>query len=147
MNSDPLMNPHNCYRVLVADDDLSSQLILRLLLEKRGYAVAVVGDGQRAVDALEREHFDIVLMDVQMPILDGYSATRAIREREALTREHLPIVAVTAQGRNGDEQACLAAGMDGYVAKPFRMGDLLNTLEGFLRARALPPATLENKHG
>jgi two-component system sensor histidine kinase/response regulator len=133
MDSRPLLNSYR-HRVLVADDDRPSQIIVRTLLEKRGYVVAVVGNGWDAVAAIKREHFDIVLMDLQMPIMDGYSAV--------LTGEHLPIVAVTAQSRNGSEELCVAAGMDGYITKPFRMGELLSALERYLYA-SLPTPTLE----
>jgi len=119
--------------VLVADDDAPSQIVARIMLERRGYAVSVVGDGREAVAALETERFDIVLMDVMMPDMDGYEATKSIRDREKLTGRHIPIVAMTAQARAGDQQRCLAAGMDGFVSKPIRMGELLATIETLLK--------------
>jgi CheY-like chemotaxis protein len=89
--------------------------------------VSVAGDGKQALDALERESFDAVLMDCQMPVMDGYAATRALRQRPALGA--LPVIAMTANAMVGDREAALAAGMNDHVAKPFKMDDLVATLE------------------
>jgi CheY-like chemotaxis protein len=96
------------------------------LLGKLGHTPTVVGDGQAAVDALERERFDLVLMDVQMPVLGGIDATRAVRAAEAAApaRPRVPIVALTAHAMKGDREQCLAAGMDDYVTKPVRLTEL-----------------------
>src|SRR5262249_28568524 len=100
--------------------------------EKQGCLVTVAGDGRAALRALEQDSFDIVLMDVQMPEMDGFEATAAIREREKQTGGHIPIIAMTAHALKGDEERCLAAGMDRYIAKPIRPTRLFNTMERLL---------------
>jgi len=119
-------------RVLVAEDNAVNQTLARRLLERRGYAVSVVGDGRAALAALDSEPFDIVLMDVQMPDMDGFEATAVIRGREELSGKHIPIIAMTAHAIKGDRERCLASGMDGYIAKPIRQQELYATLESAL---------------
>jgi len=128
----PLSGMANQLRVLVAEDNAVNQTLARRLLEKRGYAVTVVPDGRAALDAFFSQPFDIVLMDVQMPTLDGFEATAAIRRHEQSTGTHVPIVAMTAHAIKGDEQRCLSAGMDSYIAKPIRAEELYGTLEKLL---------------
>ena len=99
------------------------------LLTKRGHAVVVAGNGREALAALEREAFDVVLMDVQMPEMGGFEATAAIREREARRGGHLRIVAMTAHAMKGDRERCLAAGMDGYLSKPVERLELFDVVE------------------
>jgi two-component system sensor histidine kinase/response regulator len=121
------------YRVLVADDDSVSRKITVLMLEKRGYSVSAVENGRKVLAVLEESRFDIVLMDILMPELDGFETTKLIRDREKLTGEHIAILAMTAQAQRGDEQRCLAAGMDGYLSKPIEMAKLLVAVESALR--------------
>ncbi|MBI4517038.1 MAG: PAS domain-containing protein [Deltaproteobacteria bacterium] len=131
-------------RVLVAEDNLVNQKLVVSLLEKRGYAVATALNGREAMAAVEREPFDLVLMDIQMPEMDGLEATAEIRRREQSCNPqsatggpqsaHLPIVAVTAHAMNGDRERCLAAGMDGYLAKPFKSKDLFAEIERLMAA-------------
>jgi two-component system, sensor histidine kinase and response regulator len=116
-------------RVLVAEDNAVNQTLARRLLEKRGYAVSVVGDGRAALAALDTEPFDIVLMDIQMPDMDGFEATAAIRQHEELSGGHIPILAMTAHAIKGDRERCLAAGMDDYIAKPIRQEELYAAIE------------------
>jgi two-component system sensor histidine kinase/response regulator len=116
-------------RVLLAEDNPVNRMLAVRLLEKRGYVVTVAEDGRAAVAAIERESFDIVLMDVQMPEMDGFEATTAIRQREKLIGGHIPIIAMTAHALKGDEDRCLSAGMDGYVSKPIRVHELFTTIE------------------
>src|SRR6185369_8419208 len=123
-------------RVLVAEDNLVNQTLVRRLLEKRGYSIVVVGDGRAALSALEQQAFDIVLMDVQMPDMDGFAATAIIREREQASGRHIPIVAMTAHALKGDPERCLAEGMDAYVSKPIRTEELFLTLERLLNVRS-----------
>lgn len=104
-------------RILLAEDNSINQRLASRLLEREGHFVVVVSDGVKALEAIERESFDLILMDVQMPIMDGLEATAAIRERESTTGAHTPIVAMTAHAMAGDRQRFLAHGMDGYVAK------------------------------
>jgi len=117
-------------RILMAEDNTVNQKLVSRLLEKRGYSVVTVTDGQEALAALEKEHFDVVLMDVHMPSMGGFEATAAIRKRE---RERptppVRIIAMTASAMKGDRERCLAAGMDGYVSKPIRDKELFETIE------------------
>jgi signal transduction histidine kinase/DNA-binding NarL/FixJ family response regulator/HPt (histidine-containing phosphotransfer) domain-containing protein len=116
-------------RVLVAEDNPVNQKLVRLLLEKRRHQIEMVDNGQAAVDACMAHEFDIALVDIQMPILDGLSATRIIRERQAPLGRHTPIVALTAHAMKGDRERCLAAGMDGYVGKPLVAAELYRTMD------------------
>ncbi len=118
-------------RILAAEDNRVNQHVLLRMLEKAGHKVSVVQDGEVAVARSQKEAFDVILMDVQMPVLDGLDATRAIREAERATGHHLPIIALTAHAMKGDRERCLAAGMDGYLAKPVQKQELLRALEQF----------------
>ena len=122
-------------RVLVAEDNPVNQTLVQRLLEKRGYSIVVVGDGRAALSALEQDEFDIVLMDVQMPDMDGFAATAVIREQERTSGRHTPIVAMTAHALKGDPERCLAEGMDAYISKPIRTDELFLTLERMLNVR------------
>jgi CheY-like chemotaxis protein len=120
-------------RVLVAEDNGVSALVVEAMLERFGVEIEVVGDGVQAVDRWERSQPDLVLMDCQMPELDGFAATRRIREREALTgRRRVPIVALTANAFESDRERCFAAGMDEHLAKPFREEELVEVLKRHL---------------
>jgi PAS domain S-box-containing protein len=123
-------------RLLLAEDNAVNQRLAVSLLEKQGHQVVVAGNGRKALAALEGRRFDAVLMDVQMPEMDGFAATAAIRAREAATGAHTPIIAMTAHALKGDRDRCLAAGMDGYVAKPLRSRELFEALEGLVPAAA-----------
>jgi signal transduction histidine kinase/DNA-binding response OmpR family regulator len=117
--------PQRIGRILVAEDNEVNQRVIKKQLTKLGWSeIVVVPNGQRAVESVMSKDFDLVLMDCQMPILDGYSATREIRKAEALTGRHVTIVAMTANALSGDRDACLLAGMDDYVAKPIQFEDL-----------------------
>ena len=111
-------------RILVAEDNLVNQKLVCRLLQKRGHSVVVVSNGREAIQALERERFDLVFMDVQMPEMDGFEATSAIRHRENGTPRHQAIVALTAHAMKGDHERCLQAGMDAYLTKPIRAEEL-----------------------
>jgi two-component system, sensor histidine kinase and response regulator len=116
-------------RVLVAEDNLVNQRLVQRILEKEGHQVVVVGTGQEALEALKHHTFDLILMDVQMPEMDGLEASQAIRDGEALTNEHIPIIALTAHAMKGDRDKCLAAGMDAYLSKPVHPADLLKMVQ------------------
>jgi len=105
-------------RILVVDDDLVMSEVFAVMLERSGFEVALAGDGLRGVEMWENGNFDIILMDVQMPRMDGFEATRAIRDKELTRGGHTPIVAITAFALHNDELKCLAAGMDSYLSKP-----------------------------
>jgi signal transduction histidine kinase/CheY-like chemotaxis protein len=129
-------------RILLAEDNPVNRQLAIALLKRRGHLVTVAENGQAAVDHAERERFDLVLMDVQMPVMGGFEATRIIRERECVSGGHLPIVALTARAMNGDRELCLAAGMDEYLAKPLRAADLYATVDALgAAAPASEPAT------
>jgi two-component system, sensor histidine kinase and response regulator len=99
------------------------------LLEKQGYQVTIAGNGREALRALEQQDFDLVLMDIQMPELNGFEATAAIREKEQATGRRQVIVAMTAHALKGDRERCLEAGMDGYVSKPIQPRELFEEME------------------
>ena len=132
-------------RVLLTEDNIVNQKLAVRLLEKRGHSVVVAGNGREALEALARERFAVVLMDVQMPEMDGFEATRRIRERERTTGEHVPIVAMTAHAMKGDRERCLEEGMDGYISKPLQPSELFEAVESLAgggRAEIPPAAAL-----
>jgi len=104
--------------ILLAEDNVVNRTLAMRLLEKEGHTVAVATNGREARDRSESEKFDLILMDVQMPEMDGFQATAAIREAERTTGKHIPIIAMTAHAMKGDQERCLSAGMDAYIAKP-----------------------------
>jgi len=116
-------------RILVVEDNLINQFVAKEQLEQFGYSVRLADDGQQGVDLIGREHFDAVLMDCQMPVLDGYEATREIRRREQGTDRHVPIIALTAHALAGERDRVLDAGMDDYLTKPIREQSLRKALE------------------
>ena len=122
-------------RILLAEDNEVNQELVAQMLKRRGHTLTLAGNGREALAAFDAAPFDIVLMDVQMPEMDGFAATAAIREREHATGGRTPIVALTAHAMKGDRERCLAAGMDDYVSKPLRIGDLVETI-----ARLVAPA-------
>jgi signal transduction histidine kinase/ligand-binding sensor domain-containing protein/ActR/RegA family two-component response regulator len=126
--------------VLLAEDGPVNQLLARRLLEKAGHTVTVVETGAQAIDAVARAHFDAVLMDIQMPQMDGFEATMRIRAREMGGQRRVPIIALTAHAMEGDRQRCLAAGMDGYISKPIRPEALFASLAEHAGTRTSEPA-------
>ncbi|HXO89052.1 MAG TPA: response regulator [Candidatus Acidoferrales bacterium] len=116
-------------RILLAEDNAVNRKLTVGLLEKRGHTVIVAENGRQAINALERENVDLVLMDIQMPVMDGLEAIHAIRAKEQGGPTHLPIVALTAHAMKGDRERCLAAGADDYVTKPIRLEDLLAAMD------------------
>ena len=116
-------------RILVAEDNPVNQKLAVRMLEKRGHVVAVAANGKEALDTLSAQAFDLVLMDVQMPEMDGLEATAAIRDREKETGEHVSIIAMTAHALKGDRERCLGAGMDGYISKPVDSLELFSLVE------------------
>jgi PAS domain S-box-containing protein len=130
-------DPATSLRVLVAEDNHVNQLLATRLLEKRGHLVVVTANGREALEALEKNKYDLVLMDVQMPEMDGIQATTAIREKERRKGDgiHQPVIALTAHVMKGDQERCMAAGMDGYITKPISPQQLDDVLEKYLAAR------------
>jgi two-component system, sensor histidine kinase and response regulator len=122
--------------VLLAEDNIVNQRLASRLLEKRGHRVTIANNGQEALNLLDRTSYDLVLMDVQMPLVDGLEATKLIRDRETGTGAHQPIVALTAHAVKGDEERCREAGMDGYLAKPIRPQELDAILDTYMGTEA-----------
>ena len=125
----PAARPVRALKILLAEDNLMNQKLATGLLSKSGHAVRIANNGQEAVAAYVADRFDIVLMDIQMPLMDGFAATRAIREYEQTIGYRTPIVAMTAHAMKGDRELCLEAGMDDYLAKPIRSKLLAAVLE------------------
>jgi CheY-like chemotaxis protein len=130
---DPGMGERMPLRILLAEDNSVNQMLAVRLLRGLGYTADVAGNGVEAVDAVEGGHYDLVLMDVQMPEMDGLEATREIRARQGAGPR---IVAMTANAMAGDRDECLAAGMDDYVSKPIRIEELMSALERAAGAHA-----------
>ena len=127
-------------RVLLAEDNPVNQVLATRLLEKAGLTVTAVSDGRDALLALEKNRFDVVLMDVEMPHINGFQVTEEVRKNEQTSGEHIPIIALTAHAINSDRERCLAAGMDGYLTKPIAWTDLYATVARVVRkAKAGPP--------
>jgi signal transduction histidine kinase/CheY-like chemotaxis protein/HPt (histidine-containing phosphotransfer) domain-containing protein len=126
----PIVPATTRLRILVAEDNVINRAVAVGILEKRGHSLAHADNGREAVEAVARERFDLILMDIQMPEMDGIEATRHIRASEKLTGHHTRIVAMTAHAMTGDRERCLAAGMDDYVSKPLRKEDLFRALDG-----------------
>jgi signal transduction histidine kinase/CheY-like chemotaxis protein len=118
-------------RILLAEDNAINQKIASRVLEKQGHHVTVASDGREALALLDRDSFDVVLMDVQMPEMDGFETTAAIRAQERETGRHLPIIAMTAHAMQGDRERCIAAGMDNYISKPINVRELIELLQKF----------------
>jgi PAS domain S-box-containing protein len=133
-------------RILVAEDNPVNQRLVVRMLEKRGHSVALVSNGREALEALACQEFDIVLLDIQMPEMGGLDATAAIRAREREQARsggpaiHIPIIAITANAMKGDRERCLAAGMDGYIAKPIHQQELFGMIENMHIIKAIEPA-------
>jgi PAS domain S-box-containing protein len=130
--------PARPLRVLLADDNATNQRLVELFLEKQHHRITAVNNGRDAVAKAAEEPFDLILMDVQMPEMNGFEATAAIRDRERSSGAHTPIVAMTAHAMAGDREKCLAAGMDAYLSKPLRPDDLAATIGALFPSQ--PPA-------
>src|SRR5262249_39196640 len=127
----PIQPPHaatRALRILLAEDNAVNQMLAVRLLEKRGHSVIVASDGKQAVAAAENDRFDAILMDVQMPQLNGFEATAAIRAKEATSGGHIPIIGMTAHPMKDDGEKCVAAGMDGSVCKPVQAAELYQAI-------------------
>ena len=116
-------------RILLAEDNLVNQTLANRLLTQRGHTVTTAFNGQEALDLFSNNAFDLILMDVQMPVMNGLDATKEIRKSETTTSQHIPIIALTAHAMKGDEERCLQAGMDAYVSKPIQIDQLLQTIQ------------------
>jgi two-component system, sensor histidine kinase and response regulator len=119
--------------ILLVEDNQTNQLVAELILQGLGYRVHTVANGKEALEALTRITYDVVLMDCQMPVMDGFTATTEIRRQETSTGHHTPVIAMTANALSGDRERCLASGMDDFIAKPFQPSDLNRLLQKWLR--------------
>lgn len=131
---DPARYPRGL-SILLAEDNLVNQRLAKALLEKHAHQVTIVDDGRKAVEAVLAHPFDVVLMDVQMPVLDGLAACGEIRQREKIQGQHTPIIAMTAHAMKGDRERCLEAGMDGYVSKPIHARELYDAIASLVAPR------------
>jgi two-component system, sensor histidine kinase and response regulator len=132
-----IMRLERSLQILLVEDSLINQMVATHMLKKHGHSVVVAGNGREALEVLDTCSVDLVLMDLQMPEMDGLEATAAIRARELGTNRHVPIVALTAQALPEDRENCLRAGMDGYLTKPVSAQPLLHAVEEAM-ALALP---------
>jgi CheY-like chemotaxis protein len=133
--------------ILVAEDNIMNQQLITRLLENEGHTVKVAYNGEVALAMLELEPFDLIIMDVQMPHMDGIEATAAIREREQGLERHMPIIALTAHAMKGDRERCLEAGMDAYVSKPIDANELFSTIEEMTSATLFKKASATSSTG
>jgi CheY-like chemotaxis protein len=131
-------------KILLAEDNIVNQRLAVRLLEKRGHSITVAPDGQQALAALESEVFDVVLMDMQMPGMNGFEATAAIRARERETGSRQRIIAMTAHAMRGDRELCIQAGVDAYLSKPVKPDELFNTVEKLMADSAFQAAAVDS---
>ncbi len=127
-------------RILVVEDNAVNRKVMRRFLDRLGVHTTAVDDGREALDLMEHQTFDLILMDCQMPVMDGYQASRTIRDREASTDLRVPIIALTANAMKGDRERCLEAGMDDYLSKPVNLGSLQEVLQRWLDGPTASPS-------
>ncbi len=127
-------------RILLVEDNPVNRKLATRMLEKMGHSVSLACNGREALSVTEKERFDLIFMDVQMPEMDGLEATRALRDREKISGNHVPVIAMTAHAMKGDRERCLESGMDAYVSKPIKSSALFDTIEDLLPPRSLPNA-------
>jgi two-component system sensor histidine kinase/response regulator len=121
-------------KILLAEDNPVNQVLITRLLEKKNCPVTVAANGKEVLEALKENEFDLILMDVQMPMMDGFETTRSIRRKEKFTKDHINIIAMTAHAMQGDKERCLEVGMDDYLSKPVKSEELYNTINKFATA-------------
>ncbi len=139
-NAEPQSSsPVAALRVLIAEDNVTNQKLALAILHKQGHVAVVADDGRKAVEFYQRERFDLILMDMQMPEMDGLEATIAIRQLETVSGRRTPIVALTANAMTTDRERCLNAGMDHYISKPLRPADLVETVQRLTSSNVMNP--------
>ncbi|MEE9389996.1 MAG: response regulator, partial [Candidatus Aminicenantaceae bacterium] len=121
---DTIRESRRSFRILLAEDNVINQKVAVHILERSGHKVSVANNGQEALRTLNKDRIDLILMDVQMPEMDGFETTVSIREKEKKTGFHIPIIAMTAHAMKGDRERCIEAGMDDYIAKPIKTEEL-----------------------
>jgi CheY-like chemotaxis protein/HPt (histidine-containing phosphotransfer) domain-containing protein len=136
-----LRAPGRCFHILVAEDNPYNQALMEDLLPRRGHTVRVAGDGRAALAALEQDRFDVMLLDIHMPEVDGFQVVAVQRQRERGSGRHLPVIALTARSAAGERERCLEAGMDDYLAKPVRAAELFAAIERVVSSETAPRPT------
>lgn len=121
-------------KILVAEDNEANQFLIKAITKSYNWDITLVDDGEQAVEEFKKQSFDLILMDVQMPIMNGYEATKIIRELEKETETHTPIIALTAYAMKSDKDQCIEAGMDNYLSKPFKRQQFLDIVIGILES-------------
>jgi len=121
-------------KILVAEDNEANQFLIKAISRSEDWDITVVDDGEQAIEAYKKGSFNLILMDVQMPVLNGYEATRIIRSLESGREMYTPIIALTAFAMKSDKEQCLEAGMDDYIAKPFKRQQFLDMVANTLKA-------------
>jgi CheY-like chemotaxis protein/HPt (histidine-containing phosphotransfer) domain-containing protein len=135
---------HRSRRVLLAEDNVVNQAVVAAIMRTHGHSIVTVDNGAQAVAAVLQSAFDVVLMDVQMPEMDGFEATAAIRHSEAGSDRHIPIIALTAHAMKGDRDKCLASGMDAYLSKPVHPRELLAAIDELVADGDSAPVVVES---
>ena len=123
------------FRILVAEDNEANQFLIKAITRAEDWDITMVDDGEQALEAYKKDQFDLILMDVQMPVLNGYEATRMIRDLEAPKGIHTPIIALTAYAMKSDKDQCIEAGMDDYIAKPFKRQQFIDVVKNALEMK------------
>lgn len=131
-----MINEISPLQVLVVEDNLTNQKVICAMLKKKGHTPVIANNGKKGVELYQNQEFDLVLMDIQMPEMNGFDATKAIREIEQQTGKHVPIIAVTAHAMKGYREECLEAGMNNYIAKPVSFQGLFEIINETLNAAA-----------
>jgi CheY-like chemotaxis protein len=121
-------------KILVAEDNEANQFLIKAITKTMDWEITLVENGEEAVDAYKKGSFDLILMDVQMPVMNGYEATKIIRSLEAESGDHIPIIALTAYAMTSDKDQCIDAGMDDYISKPFKRQQFLDIVSHTLKA-------------
>jgi CheY-like chemotaxis protein len=120
-------------KILVAEDNEANQFLIKAITKTMDWEITLVENGEEAIDAFKKEDFDLILMDVQMPIMNGYEATKIIRSLEVEKDRHIPIIALTAYAMTSDKDQCIDAGMDDYISKPFKRQQFLDIVSHTLK--------------
>lgn len=121
-------------KILVAEDNEANQFLIKAITKTMDWEITLVENGEEAIEAFKKDNFDLILMDVQMPVMNGYEATKIIRSLEAEKDKHIPIIALTAYAMTSDKDQCIDAGMDDYISKPFKRQQFLDIISHTLKA-------------
>ncbi len=128
-------NDSNVVKILLAEDNEANQFLIKAITKSNNWNITVVDDGEKAIEQYKNQSFDLILMDVQMPIMNGYEATKIIRDLEQEKGIHTPIIALTAYAMKSDKDQCIEAGMDDYISKPFKRQQFLDMIHNVLSSK------------